>query len=99
VGFRKYFNLVKKIKQNIKTDYLKFLEAPIEEKLVLLEGGQGSNINGNMFAMLRELETNPRWSSFRSVFVVTESTREKATERIAFYNFKNTDTLLKDRRS
>ncbi len=96
MGLKRYFKLISKVKQNIKTDYLKYTKSPIEEKTVLLEGGQGSNINGNMFAMLREIETNPRWSSYKSVFVVTENTREKAAERMAFYNFKNVVLVNRD---
>ena len=48
----------KKVVSNVQVDYLNFLELPIDEKLVLVEGGQGTNINGNMFSMLRELCSN-----------------------------------------
>ena len=49
---------LQKLKKRIYTTanvYLKYSREPIDEKLVLLEGGQGKNINGNMFAFLREL--------------------------------------------
>ncbi len=83
--------IVKKLKgfkNNCEPAYIEFCELPINEKLVLLEGGQGSNINGNMFAMLKELKTNPRWKEYTCAFVVTEDTVEKAKKRMAFYGFE-----------
>lgn len=74
---------------NINLSYLKYCSYAVDEKLVLLEGGQGSNINGNMFAMLRELKTNPRWKDYKCVFVVTRDTFEKARQRMEFYGFDN----------
>lgn len=72
---------------SINLSYLKYCSYDIDEKLVLLEGGQGSNINGNMFSMLRELKTNPRWKDYKCVFVVTKNTFEKAQQRMKFYDF------------
>lgn len=89
--------VLEKVKSNIKTDYLSFCKKNINENLVLLEGGQGSNINGNMFALLKELKTNPKWSSFKVVFVVTEKTLAKADARMKFYGFS--DVVLVKRNS
>ena len=69
--FKRYLNKFKKVKGNIEPRYIKYCQLPIDEKLVLVEGGQGSNINGNMFAMLKEVQTNPRWKESKTVFVVT----------------------------
>ena len=77
----------KKIKASLKANYLKYLELPIDERLVLLEGGQGTNINGNMFSMLKELNSNPRWNGYKTVFVVTENTLDAAKDRMSFYGF------------
>ncbi|MBO5432568.1 MAG: CDP-glycerol glycerophosphotransferase family protein, partial [Clostridia bacterium] len=87
--FKRYLNKFKKVKGNIEPRYIKYCQLPIDEKLVLVEGGQGSNINGNMFAMLKELQTNPRWKEYKTVFVVTENTLEKAEARMRFYGFSN----------
>ena len=70
---KKFFTQLKKIKSGIKPAYIKYLSLPVDDKLVLLEGGQGTNINGNMFSMLRELNTNPRWSEYITAFVVTSA--------------------------
>ena len=52
----------KKLKSNWQPSYLRYGCLPIEEKTVLLEGGQGANINGNMFALAKELVFNPEFS-------------------------------------
>ena len=84
-------------KTNCEPAYVDFCRLPIDDKLVLLEGGQGSNINGNMFSMLKELKTNPRWKEYKCAFVVTEDTIEKAKKRMAFYGFE--DVILSVRNS
>lgn len=93
---KKILNKAKKFKSSIKVDYLNFLDLPIDDKLVLLEGGQGSNINGNMFSMLRELETNSRWSDYKCAFVVTDNTIEKAQSRMDFYGFKDVKLVVRN---
>ncbi len=77
----------KKTVQNIQVSYIEYLKLPVDEKLVLVEGGQGTNINGNMFSMLREINTNPRFADYTTVFVVTDVTAEAAKKRMAFYGF------------
>ena len=84
---RRIFNKLKKVNSNIRLHYLKYLSLDVDDKLVLLEGGQGSNINGNMFSMLKELQTNPKWQDYTCVFVVTEKTIDKAKKRMSFYGF------------
>lgn len=79
--------LPKKIKGGFNQNYLKYLDLPVNEKLVLLEGGQGKNINGNMFSMLREICKNPKYSDYTCVFTVTENTLSKAEKRMSFYGF------------
>lgn len=84
---KKAANAVKQVRSCMNNEYLRAREQPLNEKAVLLEGGQGANLNGNMFAMLRELCVNPRWSSYEPIFVVTAETRESAKQRMAFYGF------------
>ena len=79
--------LPKKIKGGFNQNYLKYLDLPVNEKLVLLEGGQGKNINGNMFSMLREICKNPKYTDYTCVFTVTENTLSKAEKRMSFYGF------------
>lgn len=79
--------MLKKLNNNFNFLYLKYSRLEIDENVVLLEGGQGSNINGNMFSMLREINTNVRFSNYKTVFVVTQKNLDSARERIKFYGF------------
>ncbi len=88
---------INSIKNNCEPAYIGYCKLPIDNELVLLEGGQGSNINGNMFAMLKELKTNPRWKNYKCAFVVTADTIEKAKKRMEFYGFS--DVILSIRNS
>lgn len=93
---KKYLKIIKKGKNSSKPDYVAYCDLPIEENTVLLEGGQGSNINGNAFAMLCELCRNPRWEKYKTVFTVTAATREKAEARMKFYGFENVVLAVRD---
>lgn len=86
---KRVFKRLKGINNNFNLEYLNSLELPIDDKLVLVEGGQGSNINGNMFSMLREIKTNPRFSEYKVVFVVTENTINDAKKRMQKYGFND----------
>ena len=78
---------IKNLKNNWQPSYLRYGCLPIEEKTVLLEGGQGSQINGNMFALVKELCQNPAWQDYSVVFVVTKETLVAAKARFSFYGF------------
>lgn len=84
---KKLLKAYKKIKVNVKLSYQRYLELPVDDKLVLVEGGQGSNINGNMFSMLKAIKTTERFSDYKCVFVVTQDTLKSAQNRMAFYGF------------
>ena len=94
--FKKHLNKIKKIVNGSKLDYIAYCDLPIEEKFVLLEGGQGSNINGNMFAMLKELCENSKWAEYTPVFVVTAKTMEKAKARMEIYGYKKAVLVVRD---
>lgn len=76
--------ILKKLKNNA---YQKYCAKSLKESMFLLEAGQGKNINGNMFAIVRELCTNTMWSDYSVVFVVSEETKEDAKKRFDFYKF------------
>ena len=68
----------------------------INENAILLEAGQGKNINGNMFALLKNIEYDEQWSKYIPYFVVTNSTIDSAKERCQFYNFKKVQFVIRD---
>ena len=79
--------LFKKL-NNKNSKYLQYRKEEIDTNAILLEAGQGKNVNGNMFALLREINVNPKWKDFHAIFVVTEDTMEAAKTRLSFYNYK-----------
>ncbi|MDE6471240.1 MAG: CDP-glycerol glycerophosphotransferase family protein, partial [Eubacterium sp.] len=93
---RRFTNKLKKATKSLKANYINYLELNVNNKLVLLEGGQGTNINGNMFSMLNELNSNPRWSDYTTVFVVTQKTLKAAEKRMKFYGFDRVILTVRD---
>lgn len=93
---KKFVKKFKKLSKNLKSYYIDFCSLPIDDKLVLLEGGQGTNINGNMFSMLNEINSNPRWKEYVTVFVVTQDTLDSAKARMQFYGFNNVILSVRD---
>ena len=67
--------------------YLKYYKEEVDYYTFLLEAGQGKNINGNMYAILKELCTNKKYADYKVYFVVTNDTREALLSRLSFYNF------------
>ncbi len=90
-----FFSKFKKLKSNWQPSYLRYGCLPIEEKTVLLEGGQGANLNGNMFALAKELTKNPEFSEYKVIFVVTGETLAKAKERFAFYAMSKVELVVR----
>lgn len=82
-------NRLDTLKKNSCFYYTVSLKKSILQNTILLEAGQGMNINGNMFALLRELQTNEQWKHMETVFVVTKDNYQKASARMDFYNFQN----------
>ena len=74
--------------------YLDSLKKPVWEKSFLLEGGQGRNINGNAFAMLRCIRSQAKYDDYDVYFVVMPDKVSAAEERIAFYGFRNVTILV-----
>ena len=60
----------------------------VDEHCIMIEPGRGETVSGNMFAILKEVETGPEWSDLRPFFVVTEKTRKEAERKIEYYGFK-----------
>lgn len=93
---KKINELYSKFKSNINETYLNYRTHPIDDYLVLLEGGQGKNINGNMFSMLREISTNEKYKKYTCVFVVTNATSKKAKSRMDFYGFDRVKLVVRN---
>ena len=89
---KKLKNIIKAIKR---TKRIKFTGS-IQPFAILLESGQGKNINGNMFALLKKLEYDKKWEKYIPYWVVTSSTLEKAKDRFGKYGFKKVKFVVRD---
>ncbi len=79
---------IKKVLKKLKANaYQKYCKLPLDEKCILLEAGQGKNLNGNMLAMARELFENKAYAGYKVVYVVTKENLEEAKKRFAFYQY------------
>lgn len=74
--------------------YVKQLSKPLWEKTCLFEAGVGRNINGNMFALLKELCTNPLYQDYQPVFSVGEDMVDAARARFAAYGLEKTRIVV-----
>ena len=68
--------------------YVKQLGLPLWERTCLFEAGVGKNINGNMFALLRELCTNPSYQDYQPVMSVVDTMLDAARARLAAYGLQ-----------
>ena len=66
--------------------YIRQLSLPLWERTCLLEGGVGRNINGTMFALLREPQSDPRYQGFDVVWAVSEDLIDRARVRLETYH-------------
>lgn len=74
--------------------YVRQLSKPLWEKTCLFEAGVGRNINGNMFALLRELCTNPSYQDFQPIFSVGKDMVDAARSRFAAYGLGKTRIVV-----
>ena len=85
------------MKINTKNKYLHYyMNEPLKEKAFLLEGGQGKNINGNVYAFLSELRRKPRWKEYAVYIVVTADTKEGIIQRMKDYHYENVNTVIRN---
>ena len=74
--------------------YLDNLKKPVWKHSFLLEGGQGKNMNGNAFAMLRCIRSIPEYDSWDVYFVVMPDLFEAAKERMMKYGLADVKILI-----
>ena len=76
-------SFAKRIKKRAKAPYnayLKSRQLPLLETTCLLEAGQGKNINGNMFALVRTLRTSGDFNDIKVALVTTRQTSDAAEQ-------------------
>ncbi|MGI6500933.1 MAG: CDP-glycerol glycerophosphotransferase family protein [Anaerostipes sp.] len=68
----------------------------VDASLVLLEGGQGKNYNGNMFYLLKEIEENPLWKDKMPIYVSSEEKLDATKKFLSNYNFHKVKVVVRD---
>ena len=68
-------------------------DLPVNDKYVMLEPGRGEQTSGSMFALLKEIETNPEFEEFIPFFIVTDGSIADAERKIKHYGFKKVRTV------
>lgn len=79
-----------------KGGYQTYLKEDINKKLFLLEAGQGKHINGNVFALLKCLETDERWKSYKPCLAVLKDNKDKIEQRLKDLGFTKTKTVVRN---
>ena len=94
MGVKKLKNAIRQARAN--NSYLKYYNAPIEENTVLLEAGQGKYTDGNIFAFLRCMETEPEWAYLKPYVVVTKDSKAEAEEKFRRYGFTRSKFVIRN---
>ena len=85
------------MKLNSKNKYLHYYyNEPLNEYAFLLEGGQGKNVNGNVYAFLSELRRKKEWSSYSVYVVVCEDSKQAVIDRMKFYQYDQVNTVIRN---
>lgn len=94
--FRKAYERVQSRVVSRSDTYLACLSKPIWEDVCLFEAGQGSNVNGNMFSLVRTLLTREEFSGYKPLFVVKEDVLPFAEERFARYGLTGVEFPVRE---
>ena len=73
--------------------FIKYTKLPINEKAILLNSQQGDNINGNMFYLLKELQTNNKYDEYKVYVAYQKEKKEEFKEKLDNYNFRRLELI------
>ncbi len=73
--------------------YNRAIKKPVDEKAFLLEAGQGRNINGNVFALLRYIRSCAEFDDHKVMLSVVPEKRSEALTKLKKYCIDNVDIL------
>lgn len=76
--------------------YVRQRKMPLWDKACLFESAVGKNINGNMFALMREMCANEAYAKFEIVFAVTEGMLDKAQARFDAYGMQRVKLVVEE---
>ena len=74
--------------------YKKYLKLPINTDSVLINSQHGTNINGNMFYILKELATNKDYKNNKIYVSCKKQSKNKFLKMLENYNLKENTKLI-----
>lgn len=78
-----------------KRQYTKwFKKLPIDDKAILLEAQHGTEINGNMFYLIKELRSNKAYESFKVYMTCRPGNKKKFEETFEAYGIEGVNLLI-----
>ena len=92
-------SFAKRIKKRAKAPYnayLKSRQLPLMENTCLLEAGQGKNVNGNMFALVRTLRSSGDFDDVKVALVTTKQTSEPAAQLLEHYKISDVELVIRN---
>jgi CDP-glycerol glycerophosphotransferase (TagB/SpsB family) len=76
--------------------YVRQRELPLWDNTCLFESAVGKNINGNMFALMREMCSDEAYAGFEIVFAVTDSMLDVARTRLDSYGMQRVRLVIEE---
>ena len=73
--------------------YNRAIRKPVDEKLFLLEAGQGKNVNGNAFALLRYIRGCREFDDYRVMLSLVPEKRGDAETKLKKYGIENVEFI------
>lgn len=71
-----------------------FRKLPIDNKAILLEAQHGTEINGNMFYLIKELRTNPDYASYKVYMCCRPGNRKRFENTFAEYGIEGVNLVV-----
>lgn len=71
--------------------YNKALKRPVNEKAFFLEAGQGRNVNGNVFALLRYIRSCPDLDDHKVMLSLVPDKYDEARQKLSRYGIKEVE--------
>ena len=71
-----------------------FRKLPIDDKAILLEAQHGTEINGNMFYLIKELRTNPDYAAYRVYMSCRPGNRKRFQETFEAYGIEGVNLVV-----
>ena len=79
--------------------FKKYLKKPIKEQYILIEAQHGSNINGNMFYILKELCTSRKYEKKKIFVAYNKKNKNKFIQLLKNYEIKKAKLIDVDKKS